>query len=206
MSQVFDVARLRAPALPLARELLGAIVVGRLPDGEVLRARIVETEAYHQHDRACHAFGGKKTKRNAVMFEQGGVAYVYFVYGMHWAFNVVTGEAGVAEAVLIRGVVPMEGAATMARLRGFGDKRPLPKDVRRWCDGPGKVAQALGLSGRHSGMALDGSGDLWLEVGEPVADADVRTAPRVGVDYAGEDALLPWRFIATEPRPTRDCA
>ncbi len=200
MPEVFDEARLRGPALQLARELLGAVVVSRLADGEVLRARITETEAYHQHDRACHAFGGKKTKRNAVMFEQGGVAYVYFVYGMHWAFNVVTGAAGVAEAVLIRGVVPVTGAATMARLRGFGDQRPAPRDLRRWCDGPGKVAQALGLSGRHSGMPLDGSGDLWLEVGEAAADAHVRTAPRVGVDYAGEDALLPWRFLAGPAR------
>ncbi|MBM4346029.1 MAG: DNA-3-methyladenine glycosylase [Deltaproteobacteria bacterium] len=195
MAAIVDPALLRNPALRLARELLGAMVVRRLTEGELLRARVVETEAYHQHDRACHAFGGRKTKRNAVMFEAGGVAYVYFVYGMHWAFNVVTGDAGTAEAVLIRAVVPCEGSATMARLRGFCDRRPAPRDMRLWCNGPGKVAQALGLTGRHSGMPLDGSAELWIEVGEPVADDHVRIAPRIGVDYAQADADLPWRFV-----------
>ncbi|MSQ82358.1 MAG: DNA-3-methyladenine glycosylase [Myxococcales bacterium] len=182
------------PALVVARELLGAVLVSRLDCGEVMRARIVQTEAYHQHDRACHAFGGRKTKRNAVLFEAGGVAYVYFVYGMHWMFNVVTGDCGTAEAVLIRAVVPVDGATTIARNRGFTSANPAPAVPERWLDGPAKLAQGLGLSGRHNGLVLDGSAAVWLQVGAPVADDRVRTGPRIGVDYAGADALLPWRF------------
>lgn len=182
------------PALVVARELLGAELVSRLDCGEVVRARIVETEAYHQHDRACHAFGGRKTKRNAVLFEAGGIAYVYFVYGMHWMFNVVTGDRGTAEAVLIRAVVPLDGAKTIARNRGFASANPAPVVLERWLDGPAKLAQGLGLSGRHNGLALDGCSAVWLQVGAAVADDKVRTGPRIGVDYAGADALLPWRF------------
>lgn len=184
------------PALSLAPQLLGRDLCRRLPTGRLLRARICETEAYHQDERACHAFGGRKTPRNAVMFGQGGYAYVYFVYGMHWMFNVVAGQHGVGEAVLVRAAVPLEGLDAIAALRGFGMGKAAPRDVTNWLNGPAKVAQGLALTGAQNGRALEGSYEVWIAEGQPVDLAAIATGPRIGVDYAGEDALLPWRFWA----------
>jgi len=182
------------PALEVARDLIGRVVCRASADGAIAAARLCETEAYHQHDRACHAFGGRKTRRNAPMFEPGGIAYVYFVYGMHWACNVVTGEGGVAEAVLLRGAVPIAGFDAIAARRGHGRLRNPPRDVRRWLDGPGKLAQGLAIDGSSSGRPLDEAGGLWIAAGEATADGDVEALARIGVDYAGADAALPWRF------------
>ncbi len=184
----------------VARDLLGRDLVCIRSDGTVLVARISETEAYHEQERACHAFAGRRTARTEPMFAQGGVLYVYFVYGMHWACNVVTGARDVGEAVLLRGAVPILGAQTMAMLRGYGPGRPAPQDERRWMDGPGKLAQGLGLTGVLSGQALGQSASVWIAAGHEVGDAQVVTGPRVGVAYAGDDANLPWRFRIVEQR------
>ena len=161
------------PALTVARDLLGRTLCRRLADGSVLRGRLVEVEAYDgPADRASHAFRGR-TVRNRWMFESGGLAYVYLVYGMHHCLNVVTGEAGHPAAVLLRAAEsPGDNSAS----------------------GPGRLSRAFQVD-----RALDGSsflsGPLWLEVGEPVPDSAIRRTPRIGVDYAGAWASRRYRFI-----------
>jgi DNA-3-methyladenine glycosylase len=163
----------RRPTLEVARDLLGRTLCRSLPDGRVLRGRVVEVEAYDgPDDRASHAFRGV-TKRNRWMFEPGGLAYVYLVYGMHHCLNVVTGGAGYPAAILLR--------ATES-----------PGDAS--ASGPGRLTRAFGVD-----RTLDGSsfldGPLWLETGDPVAGHAVRRTPRIGVDYAGAWAARRYRFI-----------
>ena len=168
----------RRPALTVARDLLGRTLCRRLADGSVLRGRLVEVEAYDGlSDRASHAFRGR-TERNRWMFEAGGLAYVYLVYGMHHCLNIVTGEKGHPSAVLLRAAEsPGNGSAS----------------------GPGRLTRAFQVD-----RALDGSsflsGPLWLEAGEPASKGDICRTRRIGVDYAGASALLPYRFtIASHP-------
>jgi DNA-3-methyladenine glycosylase len=163
------------PALTVARELLGAHLV--LDEGGARRVgRIVETEAYiGEFDLACHAAKGR-TARTEVLFGPPGRAYVYFIYGMHHCFNVVTETEGLAGAVLIRGVEPVEG---------------LPPERRT--DGPGRLCSALGITLAHNRADLQGSG-VTLTPGVPVPDARVAQGPRVGVDYAGVWAQAPFRL------------
>ncbi len=187
----------------VARDLLGRVLVARV-DGTTLRLRIFETEAYHQDERGCHAFGGRRTPRTRPMFELGGRTYVYFVYGMHWQFNVVTGQRGSAQAALVRCGLPLGDASALelVRLRRGFDRpgRRIPRSVAddpmRWCDGPAKVCQALGLCGAHGDLPLETASGVWVEAGSPVQDARVARLPRVGIAYAGADAGLPWRFRA----------
>jgi DNA-3-methyladenine glycosylase len=172
----------------LARDLLGKYLYSRI-DGVLTGGRIVETEAYaHAGDQACHSHLGRFTKRTRVMYEAGGVAYVYLIYGRYALFNIITNEAGKADAVLIRGLEPTEGLPEMQLRRG------LAQPTRNLTGGPGLLTQALGIGVQHYGTDL--TGDLiWLEDHqEPVAPAAVVASPRVGIDYAGPDAALPWRF------------
>lgn len=199
LSAALPPAFFRRPATTVARDLLGRDLIVR-HENQPLRVRLTDVEAYMQNDRACHANNGKKTKRNAAMFDAGGVAYLYFVYGMHWVLNFVTGDENVGEAVMVRGVLPLEGHEIISSNRRFGQKMPQPRHEAKWLDGPAKVAQGLGLTGLHNGLALQPGSGLWLEMGQPVADKQVMTGPRVGVDYAGEDALLPWRWRVVELR------
>jgi DNA-3-methyladenine glycosylase len=163
------------PALTVARELLGARLV--IDEGGWRRVgRIVETEAYvGEHDLACHASKGR-TPRTEVLFGPPGRAYVYLIYGMHHCFNVVTDVEGVGSAVLVRAVEPVEG---------------LPPEVRT--DGPGRLCRALGLTLTHNRWDLQGA-HLYLEAGTPVPEAGVERGPRIGVDYAGQWALEPYRL------------
>jgi DNA-3-methyladenine glycosylase len=190
---ILPLAELRRPAEQVARELLGAVLERRL-DGERLALRIVETEAYiGPEDRACHASGGRRTPRTEVMFLPGGHAYVYFVYGMHHCLNVVTGPKERGEAVLIRAGEPLEGLATMQRLRGLAlrdGREPRPGDL---AGGPAKLCDALSIGLAQNGARFD-RGDLVLRRGTPVPEAQVARGPRVGVDYAGEAAAWPLRF------------
>lgn len=182
----------RRPAAEVARDLLGRHLVREL-DGERLVLRLVETEAYlGGPDRASHAWGGRRTVRNESLYLPGGFAYVYFVYGMHFCLNAVTGEAGVGSAVLIRAGEPLAGVACMAELRGLGTagRAPRPGDL---AGGPGKLCRALGIDRTLDGAPLDRQ-PLWIEPGEPAADGEVAAGPRVGVDYAGEAAAWPLRF------------
>lgn len=175
----------RPDVVGIARDLLGKVVHTRI-DGAHVAGLITETEAYAgAEDRASHAFGGRRTERNASMYARGGTAYVYICYGIHHLFNIVTHTAGVPHAVLLRGVRILEGQATADVRRGKANART---------DGPGTAAQALGIHRSHDGTDLLGR-SIWIaDEGHGVDPADVRIGPRVGVDYAGRDALLPYRF------------
>ncbi len=173
----------------IARDLLGKVLVSDIGDQRTA-GRITETEAYaHENDRACHSHLGRFTARTRVMYAPGGVAYCYLVYGMHVLFNVVTNEADRADAVLIRAVEPLEGVQTMLARRG------LAAVARNLTAGPGLLTQALGISKNQYGHDLTVGHELWIEDrGERVGEEDIIASPRVGIDYAGEDAALPWRF------------
>jgi DNA-3-methyladenine glycosylase len=172
------------PALEVAPALLGHVLARRLPDGTTLRARIVETEAYERDDPASHAFGGE-TPRNTAMFGPPGHLYVYFIYGMHFCMNVVTGAHGHGSAVLLRAGEPLEGLQAMARLRGRGELRDL-------CRGPARWAQAFGVDRALDGADLVGGAEIWLERGRAVPAERIERTPRVGIRKAAEQ---PWRFV-----------
>lgn len=174
----------------LARDLLGRILVTRF-GGQRTAGRIVETEAYRgPDDRASHAWNNRHTDRTAVMYEQGGVAYIYLCYGIHQMMNVVTGPPGHPHAVLLRALEPLEGLDAMARRRG------LPADHPRLATGPGSLGQAMGLHTSLSGCSLSGrNSPIWIEAGEPVPANTICAGPRIGVEYAGDAADWPWRFF-----------
>lgn len=176
-------------AVRLARALLGRIVVHRTREGTVA-ARIVETEAYRgPADRAAHTFGGRRTPRNEVMWGPAGHAYVYFVYGMHWCLNAVAAGEGIPEAVLLRAAEPLEGL-DLARSR-----RARPVRDALLLSGPANLCRALGVDRARNGADLTAGGDLVIAAGEPPSRARIRATPRIGVAYAGADALRPWRFV-----------
>ncbi|HNV28774.1 MAG TPA: DNA-3-methyladenine glycosylase [Cyclobacteriaceae bacterium] len=169
----------------IARDLLGKTLV-TLTDGKLTSGLIVETEAYSYCERGCHAYNNKMTERNKVMFEQGGVAYVYLCYGVHNLFNIVTNKAGKADAVLVRALQPLKGEETMlARMK--------TNSLKRITSGPGKLTKALGIDRKLNGASLLKS-DLWIENGVKINKNEIVTASRIGIDYAGEDSKLPWRF------------
>ena len=172
----------------LARSLLGKVLASRIGN-KITSGIITETEAYAGiTDKASHAYGGRFTKRTAVMYKTGGTAYIYLCYGVHSLFNVVTAPIGTPHAVLIRSVVPLEGIGIMLSRRGL--QKPDPSAFI----GPGKVAKALGLHFSMSGIDLTGN-KIWLEDRSIRVASDAITAhPRIGVGYAGDHALLPWRF------------
>jgi DNA-3-methyladenine glycosylase len=177
----------RSDVVKIARELLGKVLLTNI-DGVITGGVIVETEAYSWKERGCHAFGAKKTKRNAIMFEKGGFAYVYLCYGMYNLFNVVTNREGIADAVLIRALEPLEGIEEMALRRGS------IRDVIHLTSGPGKLTKAMGIDRKLNGKFLLDD-EVWLEDrGLRVSPKSIEASPRIGIDYAGEDALLPWRF------------
>jgi len=162
------------PALSVARDLLGTVLCRRRDDGLVLRGRLVEVEAYDGFgDRASHAYRGL-TPRNRWMFEDGGLAYVYLIYGMHHCVNIVTDVAGHPAAVLLRAAEGPEPGVSAS--------------------GPGRLTKAFGID-----RTLDGSsflsGPLWLEAGAPVPDRAVRRTRRIGVEYAGPSAAKRYRFV-----------
>ena len=179
----------RGDALEVARSLLGQRLVVASGAGGRVSGRVVETEAYlGAGDRAAHSYGGRRTRRTETMFGQGGRAYVFFVYGMHHQFNVVTGPEGLPHAVLVRAVEPEEGIELM-----WG-RRPVSKE-RELTSGPGKLCRALGLDLTFDGEDLTTGKRVWLEeTGVGLRPDEVAAGPRVGIDYAAEDALKPWRF------------
>jgi len=178
----------RADVLRISRDLLGQYIFTRIGGQGVTGGRIVETEAYAGvTDRASHAYGSRRTRRTAVMYEAGGVAYVYLCYGLHALFNIITGVEGVPHAVLIRALEPTHGIAVMLQRR---HKTCLSRMLTA---GPGALAQALGITVCHSGQNLQGN-QIWLEQGAGFSPQQIRASPRVGVDYAGVDARRAWRF------------
>ncbi len=178
----------RNDVVQIARDLLGKTLFTNI-DGVVTGGVIVETEAYSWKERGCHAYGKKKTPRNAVMFEGGGLTYVYLCYGMHHLFNVVTNVADLPEAVLVRALEPTHGVAEM-EVRRQGIRSPI-----QLTSGPGKLTKALGIDRKMNGKNLGGD-DIWIEQSDfSVGPRSIGRGPRIGIDYAGKDALLPWRFF-----------
>jgi DNA-3-methyladenine glycosylase len=177
----------RPNVVTIARELLGKLLVVPTKQGERVSGMIVETEAYRGPlDRAAHSYGGRRTKRTEPMYAIGGTAYVFFVYGMYYQFNVVTNAAETPHAVLIRAVEPVEGIELMRRRRHGQPDRNLTK-------GPGKLCMAMGIDRRLDGEDLLGS-QVWLEDRPPVRRSQINAGPRIGIDYAGEWINKPWRF------------
>ena len=174
----------------VARDLLGAVLRRTHPDG-VVSGRIVETEAYlGPHDPACHAVAGR-TARTWHLFGAPGIAYVYFIYGMHWCVNAVTREEGFGSAVLIRAIAPLEGIDFM-RARRIKARRDA-----QLCDGPGKLCAALAIDRTLDGAPLTGGSPLSIHAGARVPDEEVVTGPRVGITKA-VDLCLRFR-CPTEP-------
>ena len=170
----------------LAKDLIGRVLATNC-DGIVSKGVIIETEAYRGYnDKACHANNGKRTKRNEVMYESGGKAYVYLCYGIHQLFNVVTNVAGKADAVLIRALHPIEGQDDMA------DRFPKPRKLL--ANGPGILTMAMGITTSMNNQTL-WSQEVWLEEGlSSKSKLPIIATKRVGVEYAEQDAELPWRF------------
>ncbi len=174
----------------IARALLGCVLWRRLDHGELLAARIVETEAYlGANDLASHARRGLRSPRNESMYLEGGHAYVYFTYGMHWCMNVVTQEADIAEAVLLRAAEPVRGVDVMR------ERRPKAKKDHDLMNGPGKICMALDIDRRLDGASLRGD-QLWLTARDvEIAENDIAVSPRIGIDNSGDAAAWPLRFF-----------
>ena|SRR5215468_1460871 len=176
----------RGNVLQIARELLGKLLV--VPSqGKRVSGMIVEVEAYRgPEDRASHAYGGRRTKRTETMYQTGGLAYVYFVYGMYHQFNVVTNKREIPHAILVRALEPVEGLPTIRKRRHLHPDHNLT-------NGPGKLCIALGIDRRLDRADLLGK-SVWLEEYEPVKRSMIETGPRIGIDYAEDWVTKPWRF------------
>ena len=178
----------------LARDMLGKKLVTKFDD-QLTSGFITETEAYRGWgDKACHAHLNRRTKRTEIMYHAGGVAYVYLCYGIHHLFNIITNTENNADAVLIRAVEPEKGIETMLRRRNLSAVKP------NLSAGPGNVSKALGITTQNYGMALNESENIWLEKGKTLSNNEITSTTRVGIDYAEEDALLPWRFYVHASR------
>lgn len=179
---------LEEDVVSLAEDMLGKVLVTKF-NNKLTAGIITETEAYDGiNDRACHAYGGKRTARTEVMYAQGGISYVYLCYGMHHLFNIVTGSKDVPQAVLIRAIQPLKGIEEILK------RRNATKLSVNLCVGPGKITKALGITTQHNAFDLT-QGKIWLEdENVQVKKSQILKGPRIGVDYAGEDAKLPYRF------------
>jgi len=180
---------LRKNVVVIAKELLGKILVTKWNSIET-SGRIVEVEAYNGViDKASHASGGRRTNRNEVMYGKGGVSYVYLCYGIHHLFNVVTNKQETPHAILIRALEPIKGIDVMLERTG---KKKLDNTLTK---GPGNVSKALAISFKqHTGLSLLSKELFIAEDGFVLNKKDIAASPRIGVDYAGDDASLPYRF------------
>ena len=172
----------------ISKNLLGKYLFTHI-GGVLTGGMIVETEAYNGRcDKACHAYNNKRTNRTSIMYEPGGKAYVYLCYGIHHLFNVTTNINDKADAILVRAIEPTVGLETMQQ------RRKMMAVAPRLTAGPGVVSQALGISREQYGESLLGD-VVWIEDRNvAIPDSNIASGKRIGVDYAGEDALLPWRF------------
>ncbi len=165
--RITDENLFRLDVLDVAPWILGKYLVRKFDDGTIIRLPITEVEAYRgEEDLACHASKGK-TPRNQIMYESGGLLYLYFIYGMYWMLNIVTGEKDNPQAILIRGI------------EGF--------------NGPGKLTRKLELDKNFYGANICSSSQIWLEDSGIIAK--YQTTPRIGIDYAGDWKIKPWRFL-----------
>lgn len=178
----------RKDVVRIAKDLLGKVLVTEF-EGQHTAGMIVETEAYAgTSDKASHAFGNRRTRRTEIMYREGGMAYVYLIYGIHHLFNVVTHLAEIPHAVLIRAIEPLEGIDIMLERRKMETLKP------NITAGPGAMSAALGIHTRHTGYMLHGPEIFIEDRGIKVPARDIVAATRVGVAYAAEDALVPYRF------------
>lgn len=179
----------------LAKALLGKFICTNISGRGITSGMITETEAYAGiTDRASHAYGGRRTKRTEIMYMEGGVTYVYLCYGVHSLFNIVTNKKNIPDAVLIRAIKPADGKEVMLKR---SNKKIL--NVKSGT-GPGNVSKLLGIHYSHTGLSLLGN-EIWLEDrGVKISENKIISGPRVGVDYAGKDAKLPYRFRISENR------
>ncbi|MCY7347893.1 MAG: DNA-3-methyladenine glycosylase [Pyrinomonadaceae bacterium] len=177
----------RPDTLQIARDLLGKILVVPNETGERISGKIVETEAYcGVEDKAAHSYGNRCTKRTETMFAVGGTAYVTFIYGMYFQFNVVVGAVGTPQACLIRAVEPLEKIETMRTRRG------AMKDTNL-TSGPGKLCIAFGIDKAFNDEDLLGD-KVWIENGAKINSDEIAAGKRIGIDYAEDYAEKPWRF------------
>lgn len=195
----------------IARRLVGCLLVRRY-EGELLVCRITETEAYvGAVDKACHAYGYRKTRRNATMFGPAGHAYLYLIYGMHTCLNFVTNGEGEPDAVLLRGLEVLQGRETMSRLRYGKSWDELSAYQRKnVCNGPGKCCKALSLDTSCDGLDLTGE-ELYIctspeDVGlpSPLPGFRVTAGKRIGIDYAEEAVDFPWRFTMVQDNEEKE--
>jgi DNA-3-methyladenine glycosylase len=179
---------LGSDVVSISKSLLGKYLFTCI-DGLLTGGYIVETEAYNGViDKASHAFGNRQTPRTQTMFEEGGIAYIYLCYGIHEMLNVVTSVAGQPHAILIRAIEPTTGIDIMLA------RRNMPAIKPNITAGPGSVAKALGITRKINGISLQ-SDTLWIEdKGLNFTEEQIAAVPRIGVAYAGADALLPYRF------------
>ncbi|HEY3025125.1 MAG TPA: DNA-3-methyladenine glycosylase [Pyrinomonadaceae bacterium] len=187
----------RPNVLTVARELLGKLLVVPAKNRRRVSGIIVEAEAYRgPQDRAAHSYGGRRTKRTEAMYGLGGTAYIFFVYGMYYQFNVVTNAEQAPHAVLIRALEPVEGIEIM-RTRRHG------QPDHNLTNGPGKLCIALGIDRRFDRADLLGD-KVWIEEGQTIPRSRIASGPRIGIDYAAEWVEKPWRFwIKNNPYVSR---
>ncbi len=181
---------LNPDVVSLAKDLIGKTLCTRI-NNTLTCGIITETEAYAGvNDKASHAYNGRQTKRTEVMYSKGGVSYIYLCYGIHKLFNIVTNVKGIPHAILIRAIYPTVGIDEIVKRRGI-------KLSHHLCIGPGKVTQALGIDLLHNNLSLTGK-EIWLQDDKvKIKESDIQVGPRIGIDYAGEDAKLPYRFWTT---------
>lgn len=186
---------LREDTLQIARELLGKILVVLTDEGKRVAGMIVEAEAYlGAIDKACHSYNNRRTNRTETMFAIGGTAYVTLIYGMYYQFNAVVGQKGSPHACLIRAVEPLENIEIMRERRLHRSRKPnLIMPDKNLTSGPGKLCDAFGIDKSYNNEDLLG-GRIWLEEGKDFADTDIASGKRIGIDYAEEYAVMPWRF------------
>lgn len=180
---------LNEDVISLAKDLLGKVLYTKI-NGETTAGIIVETEAYFGvKDKASHAYGGRRTNRTETMYAQGGIAYVYLCYGMHNLFNIVTSAQDNPHAVLVRGIEPLIGVDIIEQRRNMSHNKSAISS------GPGSAAKALGIDRAFNAKDLSGD-EIWIEDQQiNFTDGEIATAPRVGIAYAQEHALLPLRFF-----------
>ena len=178
----------RKDPVVIAKALLGKIVVTEIK-GKITSGRIAETEAYVANiDKASHSFNGRRTNRNEHMYADAGTVYIYICYGMHTMLNVVTNDKEIPDAVLIRALEPVEGIELMLKRTG---KKTLDNTLTK---GPGNLAKALGITKAHSGKIF-GEDDIHIyDDGYKLKETEIGSSKRIGIDAAGDDALLPYRF------------
>lgn len=181
-------------ALDVAKDLLGKVLV-REVEGKVLKGKIVETEAYiGSIDKACHAYNGRRTKRTEILYEDAGVSYIYFIYGLYYCFNVVTNKKDIAEAVLIRGIEPINGLDYISNIRYNKKYDELTKaQLKNLTNGPSKLCLAYLLNKDLNAVKLYEKGQVYI-TDENNEEFEIVESKRIGIDYAEEAKDFLWRF------------